>query len=157
MKSYMLHTLISLRWVWIIFGIILAILFKNLIELLEDWVLLKIEEAQTSDYSEDKIIGHLDYIIREALDEYIIFNVNPRNLYYINSDMESKIIEDLSNKVPNRVSETLMTNLSKVYAYDYIGELIGRRIYMLVLNYVLEFNLNNNPDLAAQKKNQNNS
>lgn len=157
MKSHMLYTLISLRWVWIIFGIALIILSKNLITILEDWVNLKIEQAQSADYSEDKIIAHLDYIIHEALDEYVIFNINPRNLYYINSEMETKIIDDLTNKVPERISETLMANLSKVYSYGYIGELIGRRIYMLVLNYVLDFNLKNNPDAIAQnKKNQNN-
>ena len=70
--------------------------------------------------------------------------------------METKIIEELTNKVPERISETLMANLSKVYAYDYIGELIGRRIYMLILNYVLEFNLKNNPDLI-QSRNKTNS
>lgn len=157
MKSHMLYTLISLKWVWILFGVALIILSKNLITILEDWVNLKIEQAQSADYSEDKIIAHLDYIIHEALDEYAIFNINPRNLYYINSEMETKIIGELTNKVPERISETLMVNLSKVYSYGYIGELIGRRIYMLVLNYVLEFNLKNNPDAIAQnKKNQNN-
>jgi len=146
MKSNIIFSLITFRWVWVPLAIIFAVMVVRLIRILNNYVDYKINESYRAKYDEAEIVGHLDYIIKEALDEYIIFNIQPKNIYYINSEMESRIVENLTEKIPDRLSETLLYNLSIVYSESFIGELIGRRIYMIVLNYVLEFNLTNSPD-----------
>ena len=104
-------------------------------------------------YKEDEIIDHLDYIIKEALEEYITLKITPKKIYYINSAEESKIIKYLSDEVPNRISKTLMMHLSFIYDKDFIGIFLGKHIYMVVLNYVLEFNTNNKINQESKKEN----
>lgn len=92
-------------------------------------------------YNEDEIIKHLDYIINEALSEYVIFNINPQNVFYINSKMENEIIANLTEEIPKRLSHTLLTQLSFIYDESYIGTFVGRHIYMTVVDYVISFNM----------------
>ena len=92
-------------------------------------------------YNEDEIIKHLDYIINEALSEYVIFNINPQNVFYINSKMENEIIANLTEENPKRLSHTLLTQLSFIYDESYIGTFVGRHIYMTVVDYVISFNM----------------
>ena len=91
-------------------------------------------------YNEEVIIGHLNYIIIEALNYYNIMNIGPKNIYYINSDMQQKIVDYLIEIVPQRISPTLMYQLQLVYNKEYIGKFLGEHIYMIVMNYVLDFN-----------------
>lgn len=92
-------------------------------------------------YDEEEIIKHLDYIINEALSEYVVFNINPQNVFYINSKMENEIIEHLTEEIPKRLSHTLLTQLSFIYDDDYIGTFVGRHIYMMVVDFVISFNV----------------
>ena len=92
-------------------------------------------------YDEEEIIKHLDYIINEALSEYVVFNINPQNVFYINSKMENEIIEHLTEEIPKRLSHTLLTQLSFIYDDDYIGTFVGRHIYMMVVDFVISFNI----------------
>ena len=92
-------------------------------------------------YDEEEIIKHLDYIINEALSEYVVFNINPQNVFYINSKMENEIIEHLTEEIPKRLSHTLVTQLSVIYDDDYIGTFVGRHIYMMVVDFVISFNV----------------
>ena len=92
-------------------------------------------------YDEEEIIRHLDYIINEALSEYVVFNINPQNVFYINSKMENEIIEHLTEEIPKRLSHTLLTQLSFIYDDDYIGTFVGRHIYMMVVDFVISFNV----------------
>lgn len=92
-------------------------------------------------YDEDEIIKHLDYIINEALSEYVIFNINPQNVFYINSKMENEIIANLTEEIPKQLSHTLLTQLSFIYDESYIGTFVGRHIYMTVVDYVISFNM----------------
>ena len=146
LRSHFIYLLFSMKWAWLIFVILVYKCIKNLIDIYEDKISIEDDKLLLEDYSEEKIIGHLDYIIQEALDEYVIFNIQPKNIYYIDSKLETAIVEDLSNKVPDRLSYNLMHNLGIVYNDNYIGELIGRRIYMIVLNYKLDFNVRNSPE-----------
>lgn len=91
-------------------------------------------------YNEEEIIGHLDYIINEALNTYEILNITPKDIPYINSNMEQEILDYLADEVPGRISNTLYSTLSYIYSNEYIGEFIGTHIYMIVLNYVLNYN-----------------
>lgn len=92
-------------------------------------------------YNEDEIMKHLDYIINEALSEYVVFNINPQNVFYINSKLENEIVEHLTEEIPKRLSPTLLTQLSMIYNDDYIGTFLGRHIYLSVVDYVLSFNV----------------
>ena len=100
-------------------------------------------------YSEDDIISHLEYIITEALNEYVLFNIRPKEIFYISNSMESEINENLSEEVPKRISPTLYAQLGLIYDNSYIGKMIGTKIYLIVLDYVLNYNLENN----SQKNN----
>lgn len=118
--------------------------FKRSLQIREDSL------VQSTKYSEEEIIKHLDFIITEALDEYVLFELSPKNIYYINIKLEDEIIKHLSEEVPKRISKTLFTHLSFIYNSDYIGEYIGKRIYVTVLNYVCTFNVQNEATPAAE-------
>ena len=94
----------------------------------------------SGDYKEDAIIEHLNYIVNEALNQYVLLNIIPQNLYNINTKKEQEIIEHLSQEVPKRLSSDLIRKLSLIYNESYVGTFIGQYIYMTVVNYVLEFN-----------------
>ena len=106
--------------------------------------------VQSTKYSEEEIIKHLDFIITEALDEYALLELSPKHIYYINTKLEDTIITHLSEEVPKRLSKTLYTHLSFIYNSDYLGEYIGKRIYITVLNYVCNFNLQNEANTTTE-------
>ena len=102
--------------------------------------------VQTIDYSEEKIVAHLDYIISSTLDQYVIFNLQPKDIYYINNKVEQDILNYMSEHIPEKISDTLMQQLRLIYNENYVAEFIGNRIYMSVLNYVIDYNVNNSPE-----------
>lgn len=91
-------------------------------------------------YNEETIIDHLDFLINEALQTYIILEITPKQINYINSKLETEINEHIKNEIADQLSPTLYTQLSIIYDRNYIPKLIGTRIYMAVLNYTLSFN-----------------
>lgn len=94
----------------------------------------------SGDYKEDAIIEHLNYVVSEALNQYVLLNIIPQNLYNITTKKEQEIIQYLSEEIPKRLSSDLIRKLSLIYNESYIGTFIGQYIYMTVANYVLEFN-----------------
>ena len=91
-------------------------------------------------YEEETIINHLDFLINESLEKYILLELTPKQPDYINSKMESMIVDTIKDEVSDQISPTLYKQLSMIYNYDYIPKLIGTRIYMAVLNYTISFN-----------------
>ena len=108
---------------------------KNLME--RDIEMYKIK------YSEQDILTHLDFIITECLDYYIAMTFTPKNLYYINNNTETEIINKLGEIVPARISPTLYSQLSLIYDANQIASVIGEKIYTKVLEYVIQFNVQN--------------
>lgn len=100
----------------------------------------RLSVIMSGDYKEDAIIEHLNYVVSEALNQYVLLNIIPQNLYNINTKKEQEIIQYLSEEVPKRLSSDLIRKLSLIYNESYIGTFIGQYIYMTVANYVLEFN-----------------
>lgn len=98
--------------------------------------------AKRFDYNEDKIVAHLDYIIYELLNYYNVFHIAPLNVFYITDSMQQEIINYLVQEVPKRISPSLMHKLTLIYNPGYISTFLGEHIYMIVINYVLNFNLN---------------
>ena len=88
----------------------------------------------------------MDYIINDTLDQYVIFQLQPKNVYYINNKIEEEIINYMTDHIPDKLSNTLMQQLRLVYNEEYVAEFIASRIYMAVLNYVIEYNVNNSPE-----------
>lgn len=93
-------------------------------------------------YDENEIIKHLDYIIDEALDEYMLQTPDNASVYISTKD-EDKIIEYLQNTIPDRISRNLYKQLSYIYNQDYIGEYLGKKIYYRVVDFVIANNVRN--------------
>lgn len=93
-------------------------------------------------YDENEIIKHLDYIIDEALDEYMLQTPDNASAYISTKD-EDKIIEYLQNTVPDRISRNLYKQLSYIYNQDYIGDYLGKKIYYRVVDFVIANNVRN--------------
>lgn len=94
-------------------------------------------------FSEQDILAHLDFIITECLDYYIAIHLMPKNLYYINNAIETEITEALGVIVPARISPTLYSKLSLIYDSGQVASVIGEKIYTKVLEYVIQFNVEN--------------
>lgn len=137
---------LSLKWLWFIVIFLSYKLLKDAISNIIRYNILNSDIAiRDTNYNEEEIIKHLDYIINEALDEYNVLILAPKQIFYINSKIEKEIIDYLSEEIPKRISKVLMTHLTFIYNDSYIGTFIGRRIYMIVLNWVLEFNVLKEP------------
>ena len=145
--------LYSLRWIWIIIIILGYRLCSRGLKIIDSNTIIKRESLiKDMDYDEQKIISHVDFIINEALDRYIIINITPKAIYYINSKEERKILEYLIDTIPDRLSPALLSKLSLVYNPNYIPSFLGEHIYMIVTNYVLEFNLNQDPEKVYSRQ-----
>lgn len=144
--------LLSMKWLWIVVIILIYNLINKALNIFIKKISLESDIIiRDTQYKEDDIVNHLDYIIKEALDEYIILNIKPKEIYYINTKLENAIIEYLSEEIPRRLSKTLITHLSFIYNNEYIGEFIGKHIYIIVLDYVLQYNMESAPETKNNK------
>ena len=100
-------------------------------------------EMYKMNYSEQDILSHLEFIIDECLEYYVAINLAPKSLYYINNTTETEIVNKLGEIVPSRISPTLYSQLSLIYDSNQIASVIGEKIYLKVLGYVIEFNVQN--------------
>jgi hypothetical protein len=152
---YVIDVLLIALLTLIVFVIVLALtgrIIKKILPTIQRSIQIREDTlVQSTKYSEDEIIKHLDYIITEALDEYVLLELTPKNIYYINNKLETAIVTHLSTEVPKRISKTLYTHLSFIYNNDYLGEYIGRRIYITVFNYVINFNVENEGKNSGEK------
>lgn len=145
MKEQFIDFLFSGRWLLIILLIQISIIIKKASLYL--YLKTKLNDRTvTKDlfYDENEIIKHLDYLITEGIEEYILLHINPNdNIHYINSKLETEIIDYLKKEIPERISSVLYDKLTFMYSEKYIGEFIGKRIYLSVTQYVLDFNVDN--------------
>ena len=133
---------------WII--LCLLIFISNLYNFMNAYIKLQSEiNAKKYDYNREKIIAHLDELITDALNRYNILNLAPMNTLYITSSMQDEIMQKLVNEIPKQISPVLMDKLSLLYNDDYINTFLGEYIYMSVVNFVLNFNVNEAPYRAA--------
>ena len=140
--NMIIEYIFSMKWLWLVLLIMVYDLFKKIINIYTKNITLKSDIIiRDTQYNEEDIIKHLDYIIKETLDEYILLQIKPKQIFYINNKIETEIINYLLEEIPKRLSKTLITHLSFIYNNDYIGEFIGRHIYMIVLEYVLNYNM----------------
>lgn len=142
----LIQFILSIKWIWIIVVVLSYNLIKDIINNISKFIIIKSDIViRDTKYNEEEIISHLDYIIKEVLDEYNVLHIAPKQVFYINSKLEKEIINYVSDEVPKRLSNVLLTHLSFIYNKDYIGTFIGMRIYMTILDWVLEYNLQQEP------------
>lgn len=82
----------------------------------------------------------LNIIIDEAFTDYKIKSLLPLEEGYINSEREDEIRKGLINIVTERISSAALDKLSLFYNPQNIGSVIADKIYITVMNYVLEHN-----------------
>ena len=82
----------------------------------------------------------LNTIIDEAFTDYKIKSLLPIEEGYINSEREDEIRKGLINIVTERISGAALDKLSLFYNPQNIGSVIADKIYITVMNYVLEHN-----------------
>jgi hypothetical protein len=84
----------------------------------------------------------LDRLIKDVLDEYEIFylNIKIKESSYISSKEEQEMINFVQEEVGKRISPILLKKLEYNINGDCIGNYIGTRIYMIVLDFVLGYN-----------------
>lgn len=123
--------------------ILVFVMVRQFLILFKQWLQLR-ETKTISELNIDNVaIEALDNLIKSTLDEYKIFNLNIKNLDYITSKEEQEIIEYMQHEVPFRIPMILLKKLEYNINSEFIGTYIGTRIYMIVLDFVLEFNTTN--------------
>lgn len=90
---------------------------------------------------DDSAVDALDAIIKECIEEYIILNPMNSNTTYITTAMEKEIIDFVSTNTSERISPMLIKKLGYKYNEEFIPGLIGSRVYLAVMDYVLSVNI----------------
>lgn len=98
-------------------------------------------ETDTSTFEEE-----LDSIILDCLNQYDILNIAYRSdIVYINDALEASIRTDVAEMVSKRLTDHFIAKLSLIYNQSAITDIVGKRIYLAVMNYRLEFNKGKTP------------
>lgn len=92
------------------------------------------------------VIETLNIIIQDAFDDYKVKTLILYEGQWINSDKEDEIRKGLSSLVSSRISDAAIDKLSLIYRPENIASIIGDKIYITVMNYVI----NHNKDLELQ-------
>ena len=89
------------------------------------------------------VISTFDTFIEMCLQEYLQININFKEITFINTELEEKILRDVSNKVMSEISPFMINKLSLVYRIESEEELAGlitNKTYLRVLDYVIQLN-----------------
>ena len=128
----------------LIMGVVLYLLIcaiKN--KILMPYISYKTEERYLNVQVTEDTYAVLDRFISEIFDEYRILNLEFRDIEYINSEMEKNILEDIITLVNYKMSPQLLNKVYSIYditSNDKIQDLIYRRVYIQLLNYIMEKN-----------------
>lgn len=138
----------AIKFIWIILALLaiytIYVSVNKIVKVINSKNLLTRDiEMYKMKFSEVEILTHLDYIITECLDYYVAITLTPKGLYYINNAMETEMTNKLGELVPARISPTLYSQLSLIYDSSQVATVIGEKIYTKVLEYVIQFNVEN--------------
>lgn len=102
-------------------------------------------EASTSTVNKQAVIDEtipriLDLIITECFEDYKLLVLIPKNEFHINDKREAEIRRDLAEKVETRLSPVAVDKLSLYYNINNLDKIIGEKIYISVMSYVIEVN-----------------
>lgn len=127
---------VFLTLIVILIAIIIVLNNKNRQKVIE----LTRYQINTSSRIDSSIPEILDLIINESFNDYKIKELIPLNEGYINSKREEEIRTTLVAIVSRRISNAALDKLSLFYNIKNIADIMADKIYITVMNYVLENN-----------------
>lgn len=138
-ETYIFYTIIS------IFLAVFLVLFAIMIiennkhkKRMESITRYQINSSAMIDAS---IPGTLDLIINESFLDYQVKFLLAEELY-ITEERESEIRKDIVLLVTKRISNNALDKLSMFYNISNIADIMADKIYISVMNYVVEHNTN---------------
>ena len=104
---------------------------------MERLTMYQINVTSTIDSSIPEI---LSMVIRECFEDYQIKSLLPLEEGFINSTREAEIRRGLVEIVTSRLSSATLDKLSLYYNIKNIADIIADKVYITVLNYVINHN-----------------
>lgn len=136
-SSYLFNLLLILASITLV--VVILYIFKK-IKNLKKQLNLKEYEINVSTTIDDNTFGLLDKLISDCFLEYIVLNIEYKDIQYIDSELEQEISKAVAYTVLERLSPTLITKISLVYNVNNLADLVSKRVYLQVLNYSIEKN-----------------
>lgn len=137
-NPYLINLLLIL--IYLLLLTIILYIFKK-VQNLKKQLNLKEYEINVSTTIDDNTFGLLDKLISDCFLEYVVLNVEYKDIQYIDSELEKEITKAVSYMVIERLSPTLITKISLVYNVNNITDLVSKRVYLQVVNYSIEKNM----------------
>lgn len=116
-------------------------------KLFNKWINLKYDELQLKQYDIDihldvssNIEIRLDTVIESCFQEYSLMNLIYKTDWYIKEEEEIKISKDICTLVSDRISPVMLKQLALYYNEQAIFDIIAKRVYFKVTNFVIEHN-----------------
>lgn len=82
----------------------------------------------------------LDAVIEGCFQEYSLMNLVYKSDWYIKEEEEIQINKDICTLVSERISPVVLKQLALYYKEDAIFDIIAKRVYFKVTNFVIEHN-----------------
>ena len=144
-----LYTQLNLQTL-IIFGIIVILIIATesmISKLFNKWIKFKYDELELKKYDidthlnvTDNIETRLDTVIESCFQEYSLMNLIYKTNWYIKEEEEIQISKDICSLVSDRISPVMLKQLELYYNQDAIYDVIAKRVYFKVTNFVIEHN-----------------
>ena len=115
--------------------------------LFNKWIKFKYDELELKKYDidthlnvTDNIETRLDTVIESCFQEYSLMNLIYKTNWYIKEEEEIHISKDICSLVSARISPVMLKQLELYYNEDAIYDVIAKRVYFKVTNFVIEHN-----------------
>lgn len=134
-----LITIIAIMFLAIVTSLAIAVIisnnrYKRRIERLM-WY-----QTNTTATIDQSIPELLELVITESFRDYQVKYLAVLNEGFINSEREAEIRKELVNLVTNRISNATLDKLSLYYNIENIANILADKIYITVMNYVVQHN-----------------
>lgn len=145
MPAISLHFLLK---VLIVFSMLYLLSFRSIVKkALLAWAKSKDSQIALEKYKhvttidiDNKIDEKLDLVVEQCFEEFTILNIAYKSDYYIKEEEEIQINKDICTLVSQRLSEALYEQLCILYNEEAITDIIAKRVYFRVTNFVMEHN-----------------
>lgn len=119
----------------------------GLFKFLNKWIKFKYSELELKRYDidthltvTDDIEKRLDTVIESCFQEYSLMNLIYKTDWYIKEEEEIQICKDICALVSDRISPVMLKQLSLYYNEEAIYDIVAKRVYFKVTNFVIEHN-----------------
>lgn len=127
---------------------ILVVIFSiNVFRAYNKWIDYKYEELKLKEYDidihlkvTDDIEARLDTVVESCFQEYSLMNLIYKTDWYIKEEEEIEISKEICRLVSDRISNVMMKQLECYYNKHAIYDIIAKRVYFKVTNFVIEHN-----------------